>query len=800
MAKVNILLVDDQPANLLALEAVLEGLGENLVKAHSGAEALRRVDQECAVILLDVQMDGLDGFETAKLIRSREQTRSTPIIFLTAYEDNGLSVEKAYALGAVDYLVKPIVPVILRAKVAGFVELFKKTQQVRQQAAMLRELEQREFDRRLAEENARLQQQKEQALRENERHFREMMDALPAAIYTTDAEGRLTYFNPAAVELSGRVPELGTDRWCVSWKLYQPDGTPLPHDQCPMVIALRENHFLRGAEIIAERPDGKRVWLTPYPAPLHDADGRVIGGVNMLVDITERKKAEELLRQSEQRLASLVDSSNDAIVTKSLDGIIQSWNASAERLFGYTAAEAVGSSIFLIIPADRADEERRIIAQLKAGERIEHFDTERVRKDGQIVQVSLTISPIKDATGKVVAASKIARDITKQKQLEADLREADRRKTEFLAMLAHELRNPLAPIRNALKILRLTTSPRHDSADDEAVRAASEMMERQVSQMVRMVDDLLDISRISRGKIQLRRSRVELASAVDHAVEAARALVESRKHELTVVLPPQPIYLNADSTRLAQVLGNLLSNSCKFTNKGGRIWLTVERAGPEAVIRVRDTGIGIAADQLPHVFDMFTQVDTSLERAVSGLGIGLALVKTLVELHGGTVEAHSDGVGQGSEFVVRLPVLADAPEPLREAKAHRPIATTGRRILVVDDNQDSARSLAMLLRLTGNETHMSYDGLEAVEAAARFRPDVILMDIGLPKLNGYEAARRIRQQPWNRHAALIALTGWGQEEDRQRSRAAGFNSHLVKPVDLDDLMKVLATWQPVAAE
>jgi CheY-like chemotaxis protein/two-component sensor histidine kinase len=326
------------------------------------------------------------------------------------------------------------------------------------------------------------------------------------------------------------------------------------------------------------------------------------------------------------------------------------------------------------------------------------------------------------------------------------------------------------------------------------------MMERQVGQMVCMVDDLLDISRISRGKIQLHQGRVELASAVNHAVEAAGELVESRDHELTVVLPTQPIYLNADPTRLAQVVGNLLNNSCKFTDKGGRIWLTVERAGNEAVIRVRDTGIGIAADQLARVFDMFTQVDTSLERAVSGLGIGLALVKTLVELHGGSVEARSAGVGQGSEFVVRLPMLTETPEPPPELRASRPTTTTGRRILVVDDNQDSARSLAMLLKLTGNETQMSYDGLEAVEAAARFRPDVILMDIGLPKLNGYEAARRIRQQPWNRHAALIALTGWGQEEDRQKSRAAGFNSHLVKPVDLDDLMRLLANWQPVAAE
>ena len=336
-------------------------------------------------------------------------------------------------------------------------------------------------------------------------------------------------------------------------------------------------------------------------------------------------------------------------------------------------------------------------------------------------------------------------DITERKRAEEALKEADRRKNEFLAMLAHELRNPLAPIRNALQILRLT------EGNGEAVQSASAMMERQIGQMVRLVDDLLDVSRISRGKIELRKGRIELASAVNHAVEATRPLCESMDHELTVTLPPQPMYLNADPTRLAQVVGNLLNNACKFTDKGGRIWLTVEREGEQAVIRVRDTGIGIAADQLPRIFEMFTQVDTSLERSQSGLGIGLTLVKNLVEMHGGTVEVHSAGLGQGSEFVVRLPVLVETPKPPPpEPTVSEPTPTTARRILVVDDNRDSAESLAMLLKLTGNETHTAYDGLEAVEAAATFKPDVVLLDIGLPKLNGYEAARKIREQPWGK--------------------------------------------------
>jgi CheY-like chemotaxis protein len=307
------------------------------------------------------------------------------------------------------------------------------------------------------------------------------------------------------------------------------------------------------------------------------------------------------------------------------------------------------------------------------------------------------------------------------------------------------------------------------------------------------VDDLLDVSRISRGTIELRWARIELASAVNHAVEATHSLARCSEHDLTVTLPPQPVYVNADPTRLAQVVGNLLNNACKFTDKGGRIWLTVEREGQEAVIRVRDTGIGIAAEELPRIFDMFMQVDTSLERSVSGLGIGLSLVKNLVEMHGGTVEVHSAGVGQGSEFVVRLPIMVESTEPPSpEPTESKPTITTARRILVVDDNQDSATSLATLLKLTGHDTHTAHDGVAAVEAAASIKPDVVLLDIGLPKLNGYEVARKIRQQPWGKTMVLVALTGWGQEEDRQRSKEAGFNSHMVKPVDYAALTKILA--------
>ena len=322
------------------------------------------------------------------------------------------------------------------------------------------------------------------------------------------------------------------------------------------------------------------------------------------------------------------------------------------------------------------------------------------------------------------------------------------------------------------------------------------MMERQVGQMVRLVDDLLDVSRISRGKIELRKERIELASAVHHAVEAARPQCKSLNHTLTVALPPNPIFLNADPTRLAQVLGNLLSNACKYTDKGGQMSLTVEREGDQAVIRLRDNGIGIAADQLPRIFEMFVQIDTSLERSVSGLGIGLTLVKSLAEMHDGTVEACSAGVGQGSEFVVRLPIAVEPPEPPPAPIVIEPTTAIPRRILVVDDNQDSATSLAELLELTGHKTHTAHDGLEAIEAAKSFRPDVVLLDIGLPKLNGYDACRKIREQPWGKGMVLIALTGWGQDEDKQKSSQAGFDAHMVKPVDHVVLAKLLAELRP----
>jgi CheY-like chemotaxis protein/two-component sensor histidine kinase len=380
----------------------------------------------------------------------------------------------------------------------------------------------------------------------------------------------------------------------------------------------------------------------------------------------------------------------------------------------------------------------------------------------------------------------MASDFIERSLGEQALRDADRRKDEFLAMLSHELRNPLAPISNAVQVLRAA------GQGGDTVSAASEMMDRQVRQMVRLVDDLLDVSRITRGVIELRKDRVELGSAVRQAVEAHRWLLESMGHALELALPAEPLDLHADRARVVQVLGNLIHNACKFTDRGGRIRVAAAREGGHAVIRVADTGVGIADADLARIFEMFVQLDRSLERSVGGLGIGLTLVKTLVESHGGTVEVRSDGPGRGAEFTVRLP-LRPVAQAAAETTAAAPAPPPARRILIVDDNHDSAESLAMMLALTGHETRTAHDGLAAVEAADAFRPDLMLLDIGLPKLDGYDVCRRIRDQEWGKDVVVVAVTGWGQDEDRERSRKAGFDTHFVKPVDPDALKRLIAT-------
>ena len=639
-------------------------------------------------------------------------------------------------------------------------------------------------DRKAAEDSARRLMQEEAARRaaedaaeEIERQREQLhvtLSSIGDAVVVTDGRGTITFLNPVAVQMTG-------------WELSDAVGKPLQdvfqiiNEQTrqvltnPVETVFRENRVVELANHTAlVRRDGREIPIEDTAAPIRGRGGAIDGAVLVFFrDATEARRAMKTRRY----LAAIVESSDDAIISQTLEGTIASWNRGAQRLYGYTADEVVGQPLAILAPADLPDELPGLLDRVRSGEHIEHLETQRIRKDGSCVEVSLTISPVRDPEGTVIGVSKIARDITARK-------EEDRRKTEFLALLAHELRNPLAPLRNGLQVLRLA------QGDAEMTEQARNLMERQLEHMVRLIDDLLDVSRISRGKLQLRKERTTLAEAVEYALEVCGLMVKD--HQLTLELPEEPVYIDADKTRLAQAVCNLISNAAKYTDPGGRIWVTAERQGSDAVISVKDTGVGIPADMLPRVFDMFVQVDRSLEKSQGGLGVGLAIVKRLVEMHGGTVEGRSEGYGQGSEFVIRLPIVTTipaVPPPSTSGPANRPPAR--RRILVVDDNVDAASSLAMMLRIMGNEVRTAHDGEAGVATASEFRPDVVLLDIGMPKLNGYDAARHIREQPWGRSITLLALTGWGQEEDRRQSEAAGFDFHMVKPVEPAALLKLL---------
>jgi len=677
-------------------------------------------------------------------------------------------------------------------------------------------------------------------------------------------------------------------------------------------------------------------------------------------------------------LAAIVESSDDAIVSKTLDGRILSWNAGASRIFGYTAEEVIGRSITIIVPPELREEEQRILEKVRGGQRLEHFDTIRIAKDGRRMSISLTVSPVRDSRGVIIGASKVARDVSERKRAERALREserrleaeadalaklndlstrlwrssslkegldeilgavidllgadkgniqlldaegsklsivaqrgfepdfleffgevsatddsecsralrsgqriliedvetddsdapfrllagtagyrsmistplmsadgaalgmvsshfrlihrpseqelrrldlylrqasdfiqrckleqelqqseealrdADRRKDEFLALLAHELRNPLAPIRYTL------AANRKSGRTLEQRKRAEEIIERQVTHMSRLLDDLLDVSRITRNTLELKKNLTELTLVVGSAIETARPILDTKHHTLSVDLPKQAVRLEADAVRLAQVFSNLLINAAKYTDPGGHIQLRAAREGQEIVVVVRDDGIGISADMMPRLFGMFAQAEAALGRSEGGLGIGLSLVRGLVTLHGGSVEAHSDGPGCGSEFIVRLPAGTPVEEPADiEVEADAPAAGAGMKILVVDDNRDAADACAMLLELSGHHVQTAYTGRRALELAESFRPHALLLDIGLPDLDGYQLAAKVRATPWGRGIALIAATGWGQEEDRRRAFDAGFDHHLTKPIAAETVESLLQSLRPL---
>lgn len=512
-------------------------------------------------------------------------------------------------------------------------------------------------------------------------------------------------------------------------------------------------------------------------------------------EILRRRETEDALRRQKEWLHVTLKSIGDAVIATDAGGNVVFMNPVAQSYLEYSEQEAVGrplTDVFRILneysrmPAD--DPVSEVIQRGHTVGLANH--TVLIDRHGGERPIEDSAAPIKDEEGKLLGVILVFHDVTQQRYAERELRNANQRKDEFLATLAHELRNPLAPIRNSLEILK------QFDGSSEIVRGAHATMDRQLRQMVRLVDDLLDVSRISRGKLELRRQQVDLSSILSHSLETCRPLADCAGHRVTVTLPDNPAFVDADSVRLSQVFANLLNNACKFTEPGGHVELQARKVGNDVVVSVEDNGAGIPQENLESIFAMFSQVDSSLERSHGGLGIGLTLVKQVVELHGGSVEARSEGRGKGSKFIVRLPIISentsvDAPAPDANKPTH-----VSYRILVVDDNRDAAMTLAMLLKMTGHETQMAFDGLEAFAAAQTFRPDLILLDIGLPQLNGYEVCRRIREQSWGRYIVVIALTGWGQEEDRRKSAEAGFNGHLVKPVDHAALRKLVSEMLP----
>lgn len=532
--------------------------------------------------------------------------------------------------------------------------------------------------------------------------------------------------------------------------------------------------------------EGRVKWVREKAYLEFDEAGALRGGFGITQDISELKRSEEALKKSEERFRAVFEHAATGIAIADLDGRLAQTNPAYRRLLGYSRTE-LERLVFadLVHPDDRAADllaTRRLIEEEPASFEIEN---RHVRKDGATVWVHKFVSLLHDGTGAPTHFVALVTDVTERRRMEDALRDADRRKDEFLATLAHELRNPLAPISNALHVLKRAGAP-------PQTEKLIGMIERQATHLIRLVDDLLEVSRISCGKVELRRERIDLAAVVGQAMETSQPLIQAGRHETNLSLPSQSLVVDGDPVRLAQVFANLLNNAAKYTEPGGCIWVRAERVGDEAVVSVRDNGAGISPDMLPRVFDLFAQGDRHRECAHGGLGIGLALVRSLVELHGGRVEARSAGLGQGSEFIVRLPLAA---RPADEAQVERGEATahgSARRVLVIDDNQDVADSLAMLLETFGVEVRTANSGAAGLDALAWFKPELVFLDIGMPGMDGIETARRIRERPEGREVMLVALTGWGQEEDRSRTHAAGFDRHLVKPAELDALQELLA--------
>jgi PAS domain S-box-containing protein len=755
-------------ANLLAGQYRTEVVPDG----EAALAAVRR--QPPDLLLTDVMMPRLDGFGLLRELRADPGTRGLPVILLSARAGEDSRVEGMEA-GADDYLVKPFTARELVARVSAHLQM------------------------------ARLRREAGELIRQSHAQFEALFNAAPVGVYLVDADLKIRQVNPKARPVFGDIPDLiGSDFGEVVHALWPKPYAAEIVGRFRRTLETGEPYSVpeRAEERLDRRATEYYEWqINRIPLP----DGRY-GVVCYFNDISRHVLARlELadrgrqLRESEDRYRTLFESMDEGYCI-------------IEVIFDPPGGgRAVDYRFVEVNPAFEAQAGMHAVTGRRMREFVPKIEDHWLENYGR---VALTGEPVRFANeytglnrwfevyafrvgppgGHRVAV--LFTDITarmhgerEREALVGRLREQDRQKDEFLATLAHELRNPLAPLRNGLQVMKLA------GGDGRAVERSRSMMERQVEQLARLVDDLMDLSRISRGKIALRKTRMRLAAAVRDAVETSRPLIEQQGHDLTLDVPDESAFVDADGTRLCQVFANLLNNAAKYTDRGGRIRLAVERVGHEAVVTVEDTGVGIPAHMLPRVFDMFAQVDRSIERAQGGLGIGLNIVKRLVEMHGGSIEAESGGHGTGSKFRVRLPVVLSLTSDAPDRPDGRATPAARRRILMVDDNRDGAISLAEMLNIMGNETQTAHDGLEAVAVAEAFKPDVILMDIGMPNLNGYDACRRIREHPWGKGVVIVAQTGWGQEDDKKKSQEAGFDFHMVKPVDPADLEKLLAEAQ-----
>jgi PAS domain S-box-containing protein len=669
-------------------------------------------------------------------------------------------------------------------------------------------------------EQRRLEREREQQA-VAARFLAAVVESSEDAIIRQSLDGDIQSWNAAAERLFG-CPAAAMGG---SIRAFIPADRVDEEDQ--MMASIRAGKPVKPFDTIRVRSDGQHFPVNLTVSPIRDEEGRIVGASKIYRDITARKRAEGLLRllaEAAQHLLTagnvdelvrglyekikesigvdaycsyVVNDTENGLQLESCGGIPEETAASIRRLDFGTAVCGTAAAQRREIHATHIQQSNEPLMQLLKSLGIRAYACHPLIAEYRLLGILSFASRTKDeftpeeldflrtVSHYVTVAHERLRHIER-------LQEGDRRKDQFLATLAHELRNPLAPISNMLELMKRA------KGEDGVVEQARDTMERQLGQLVHLVNDLLDMSRISLDKLELRPVDLPLASVVAQAVEAARPQADGVGHRLNVDLPAEPIMLHADPVRLTQVFGNLLTNACKYTDAGGQIRLTAEREGNQVLVRVTDTGIGISAEQLPRVFEIFSQVQSAQERSQGGLGIGLTLVKRLTEMHGGSVEAHSDGAGKGSEFIVRLPIATTQTRKTATAPSGVPATMVGRRILVVDDNQDSAESLARLLRMNGNATTTAFDGASAVDEAEQFRPDVVLMDIGLPRLNGYDACRRIRELPWGGEVLMVAMTGWGQDEDRRKSKDAGFDHHVVKPVDYSVLIRLLAEREAAA--